>query len=146
MLKNEKKPSVQNRPTWMKIGFAAISLLVVVGIVFGMSGCKKELPLEISVVEAHQKYQDGAFLLDVRAQEEWEQAHIPGVTLIPLDELPDRISELPTDQEIIVVCHSGNRSAVGRDILLDAGLKQVTISKGGLIAWNAAGYPLEIQP
>lgn len=146
MSKKGKKSSVQNRQTWMRIGVAAVSLLVVAGVIFGMSGCKKALPLEISVVEAHQKYQEGVFLLDVRTQEEWDQAHILNTTLIPLDELPDRINEVPADQEIIVVCHSGNRSSVGRDILLDAGFKQVTISKGGLITWNAAGYPLKIQP
>ncbi|MEA2008466.1 MAG: rhodanese-like domain-containing protein, partial [Chloroflexota bacterium] len=146
MSKKEKKSSVQNHQIWTRIGLAAISLLVVAGIVFGMSGCKKTLPPEISVVEAHQKYQEGTFLLDVRVQEEWDQAHVPGATLIPLDELPNRIDEVPADQEIIVICYSGNRSSVGRDILLDAGFKQVTISKGGLIAWSAAGYSLEIQP
>ena len=49
----------------------------------------------ISVALAYQKYQQGAFFLDVRSQEEWDQIHIASSTLIPLDELQNRLSELP---------------------------------------------------
>jgi rhodanese-related sulfurtransferase len=83
----------------------------------------------------------GAFILDVRQPEEWNEAHIPDSTLIPLDQLTDRINELPKDQEIVVVCRSGNRSAQGRDIVLDAGFTEVTSMAGGLNQWKAAGYP-----
>ncbi len=61
-------------------------------------------------------------------------------TLIPLDELPDRLGELPKDQEIVVICRSGNRSQEGRDILIDAGYTQVSSMAGGLNEWKAAGY------
>jgi rhodanese-related sulfurtransferase len=101
------------------------------------------LPAEISVDEAYQRYQDGAFVLDVRTPEEWDDYHAPDTTLIPLDELPDRLGELPQDEEIVVVCRSGNRSQEGRDILLDAGFEQVTSMTGGLNAWREAGYLLE---
>ena len=50
-------------------------------------------------------------------------------------------NSLPRDQEIVVICHSGNRSAKGREILLNAGFPQVTSMAGGLIQWQAAGYP-----
>lgn len=99
------------------------------------------LPAAISVEEAYQKYSQGTFLLDVRTQEEWDEYHAPDTTLIPLDELPARLNELPRDQEIVVVCRSGNRSQQGRDILLDAGFTQVTSMDGGLKAWRNAGYP-----
>lgn len=99
------------------------------------------LPASISVQEAYQKYSQGTFLLDVRTQEEWNEYHAPDTTLIPLDELPARLSELPRDKEIVVVCRSGNRSQQGRDILLDAGFMQVTSMDGGLKAWRDAGYP-----
>ena len=101
------------------------------------------LPLEISVPEAHQYYQDGAFILDVRTQEEWDEGHIPGATLIPLDELGMRLSELPQDEEIIIICRSGNRSAVGRDTLLNAGFESVTSVAGGFNQWVANGFPAE---
>ncbi|MEA5077769.1 MAG: rhodanese-like domain-containing protein, partial [Anaerolineaceae bacterium] len=64
----------------------------------------------------------------------------PGATLIPLGELANRLSELPKDQEIVVVCRSGNRSAQGRDILLNAGFTNVTSMAGGMNQWSAAGY------
>ena len=103
-------------------------------------------PLEISVEEAAAKRDAGAFILDVRQPEEWNEYHVPGSTLIPLGELASRVDELPHDQEIVVVCRSGNRSATGRDILLEAGFTQVTSMAGGLTEWKAAGYPTVSGP
>lgn len=103
-------------------------------------------PLEISLEEAVAKRESGAFILDVRQPEEWNEYHVPGSTLIPLNELASRVDELPRDQEIVVVCRSGNRSAQGRDILIDAGFTQVTSLAGGLLEWRAAGYPVVSGP
>ena len=88
----------------------------------------------------------GAFILDVRQPEEWNEYHVPDSTLIPLAELASRADELPKDQEIVIVCRSGNRSAQGRNILLDAGFTQVTSMAGGLTQWRAAGYPIVSGP
>jgi rhodanese-related sulfurtransferase len=101
------------------------------------------LPKEISVSEASDKYQKGAFFIDVRTQEEWNEYHVPNTSLVPLDQLPNRLNELPKDKEIVVVCRSGNRSQQGRDILLNAGFTQVTSMTGGLNEWRASGYPIE---
>jgi rhodanese-related sulfurtransferase len=103
-------------------------------------------PSETTVEQGRQKYDSGVFLLDVRLQEEWNEAHIPNTTLIPLNELKDRLSELPKDQEILVICRSGNRSKQGRDILLNAGFSSVTSMAGGLNQWKAAGYPTVSGP
>lgn len=103
-------------------------------------------PREISVQEAASKRDAGAFILDVRQPEEWNEFHIPDSTLIPLGELAARVNELPRDQEIVVVCRSGNRSAQGRDILLNAGFTQVTSMAGGVTQWKAAGYPTVSGP
>ena len=100
-------------------------------------------PLEISVDQAYQRYQDGAFILDVREQSEWDAFHIPGATLIPLGQLGARLEEVPSETEIIVVCRSGNRSQTGRDILLEAGFSRVTSMRAGVTAWSNAGYPIE---
>ena len=126
-----------------------IALVVLVGIgVFAFNLLNKNtgqgtqtLPTEISVDEALQKREAGAFILDVREQEEWDQVHIPGATLIPLAQLPERLSEVPKDQEVVVVCRSGNRSQAGRDILLDAGFSQVASMNGGMNNWSEKGYP-----
>jgi rhodanese-related sulfurtransferase len=98
-------------------------------------------PREISVGEAVTKRDSGALILDVRQPEEWNTFHVPDSTLIPLGELSSRVNELPRDQEIVVVCRSGNRSAQARDILLAAGFPEVTSMAGGLTQWRAAGYP-----
>ncbi len=100
------------------------------------------LPAEISVDEAYAKYPNGAFFLDVRTQEEWDQFHAPQSTLIPLDQLASRVNEVPRDRPIVVVCRSGNRSQQGRDILLQAGFTQVTSMAGGLTEWRSKGYPV----
>lgn len=101
------------------------------------------LPAEVSVADAAKMRESGAFVLDVREQDEWDTVHIPGAHLIPLGQLPDRLNELPQDQEIVVVCRSGNRSATGRDILKDAGFSQVTSMAGGMNEWQAASLPVE---
>lgn len=75
------------------------------------------LPVEITVDQAAQKHDQGAFILDVREPNEWTQFHIPGATLIPLGDLPNRLNGVPRDHEVVVVCRTGHRSAQGRDIL-----------------------------
>ncbi len=100
------------------------------------------LPAEISVDQAYQEYQAGVYFLDVRTPEEWNDHHVPGTTLIPLDELPARISEVPSDQQVVVVCRSGNRSMQARDFLIQAGYTEVSSLSGGLNAWGQAGYEL----
>lgn len=132
-----RKPGTQ-------IGILLI-VAVVVFLILQMSGGNKNNALAptISVSQAYELYQNGAFVLDVRTQEEWDEYHVPNTTLIPLDQLPSRLSEVPHDRQVIVVCRSGNRSQKGRDILLQAGYKQVTSMSGGLTEWRASGYSIE---
>jgi len=107
------------------------------------SGAGGGLPATVSVDKAYSMVQGGAFVLDVRTVEEWDEFHAPGATLIPLGELASRVDELPRDKPIVVVCRSGNRSQQGRDILLAAGFTQVTSMDGGLNQWHSSGYPIE---
>jgi rhodanese-related sulfurtransferase len=104
------------------------------------------LPAEISVAEAAAKRDAGAFILDVREPNEWADYHIPGATLIPLGQLSTRVNEVPRDKEVVVVCHSGNRSAKGRDVLAQAGFTNVTSMAGGLLAWMDANQPTVTGP
>jgi len=138
-----RKRNAQKQLPWLWIGIIGILLIALVGITVVSQSSSQTLQSEISIKEAHQKYQEGAFVLDVRTQEEWDEYHAPNTTLIPLDELPARVDEVAQDQEIVVICRSGNRSQVGRDILLEAGFEQVTSAAGGLKAWSEAGYPIE---
>jgi rhodanese-related sulfurtransferase len=69
------------------------------------------------------------------------QFHISGATLIPLEDLPNRLNEIPKDREVVVVCRTGHRSAQGRDILTQAGFTNVTSMAGGMTEWQAQGLP-----
>jgi rhodanese-related sulfurtransferase len=81
-------------------------------------------------------------ILDVRQPEEFRQARIPGARLLPLGELSRRIQELPKDREIVVVCRSGNRSGQAARQLSEAGYKVANL-RGGMIAWEQAGLPVQ---
>lgn len=124
---------------------AILVLVLIVAVIFAFNQKQstQALPLETNADQAYQYYKDGYFFLDVREQEEWDAFHIPATTLIPLGELPDRLSELPRNQPIVVVCRSGNRSQEGRNILLDAGFTDVTSMAGGVTEWSRLGYPIE---
>ncbi|MBL8096433.1 MAG: rhodanese-like domain-containing protein [Anaerolineales bacterium] len=104
------------------------------------------MPAEISVLDAKAERDQGAFILDVRTQEEWDAGHIPNATLIPLDQLQARAAEVPQDQRVVIVCRSGNRSAQARDILKQSGWTLVTSMAGGLNQWAAAGYDIVTGP
>jgi rhodanese-related sulfurtransferase len=89
------------------------------------------------------KDRDDVLLIDVREQWEYDEKHIPNITLIPLGEVPTRMSELPTDKEIIVTCRSGNRSGQATAFLREQGFENVHNMEGGINAWEAAGLPVE---
>ncbi|MEA4906255.1 MAG: rhodanese-like domain-containing protein [Anaerolineaceae bacterium] len=140
---NKKKSS---QKTWLWAALAVV-LVAAAGLIVALSQpstqAQGSLPDQVSVAQAAELRDQGAFILDVRQPEEWQQVHIPGATLIPLGELPDRLDEVPQDQEVVVVCRSGNRSAQGRDILRSAGFEQVTSMAGGVTQWQAQGLPVE---
>ncbi len=81
-------------------------------------------------------------LIDVRTPEEFANGHIKGAVNIPLDQISNRISQIPQDKPIVLYCRSGNRSSQAARILESAGLTNI-YDLGGLIAWTAEGYPLE---
>ena len=144
-MKNKKGKSAPKKtfPIWI-IGLLVVVLAVVAVIVISQQPAPAitQLPPEITVAQTVDKQKNGAFILDVREPSEWAQAHIQGATLIPLGSLANRLSELPKDRQIVVYCHSGNRSAQGRDILKNAGFTQVTSMAGGITAWQAQGQPV----
>lgn len=74
------------------------------------------------------------FLLDVREPEEHALARVDGGVLIPLGELGARLSELPKDRPLVVMCHHGIRSAHAVHHLREAGFDAVNLS-GGIDAW-----------
>ncbi len=83
-------------------------------------------------------------LVDVRQPGEYEKGHLPGATLIPLGQLPDRTAELDAAKTTIVYCGAGVRSRAAASILERAGFSEVHGMAGGMNAWHglvAEGFP-----
>ncbi len=95
--------------------------------------------LEIGAAELRDRLEAGEpiTLIDVREPYEWDIANLGdrGARLIPLGELPDRLSELADAGEIVVHCRTGSRSARALGLLRDAGFQRVLNLRGGIHAW-----------
>jgi rhodanese-related sulfurtransferase len=100
-------------------------------------------PKEVGRDEARKLVADGAQLVDVRADHEWEAGHIPGAVHIALPELPTRVAEIDKDRPVVVYCRGGNRSAMAATALGEAGYDVVKLS-GGAVGWEEEG--LEFEP
>jgi rhodanese-related sulfurtransferase len=89
-------------------------------------------------IEVKQKKEAGEsfILLDVREEWEYQRAHIPDSILMPLSEIPKRLSELNPDDEIITMCHHGMRSASAQAFLIQQGFSNVSNMTGGIDAYS----------
>lgn len=92
-----------------------------------------------SAKEFEQALEGEYFLLDVRTQDEYDEVHIKGATVISVYELESRLDEIEQykDANVLVYCRSGNRSIVASQILIGEGFKNVTNLNGGISAWLA---------
>lgn len=84
---------------------------------------------------------EGAVLLDVREQEEWDAGHAPAARHVPMSTISGRAADIPTDALVVCVCRSGGRSAAVTEALLNGGWNAVNL-EGGMQAWHAAGLPV----
>jgi rhodanese-related sulfurtransferase len=97
---------------------------------------------EITPAEAMDRYQaGGVVVLDVRTLPEWTGGHIPGAVHIPMDELPGRYQELDPEEETLVVCQHGVRSAYAGQWLAQMGFDCVCNVRYGMSRWEG---PVEI--
>ena len=92
---------------------------------------------EITSVELKQRLDRGEKpkIIDVRESNEYQINRIPGSALIPLGDVPKRYGELNPDEELVVHCKSGVRSAKAADFLRSVGFKRVLNLKGGILDW-----------
>lgn len=86
---------------------------------------------------------DGAVLVDVREPHEWRAGHAPGSRHIPLNELPAQLDALPRNAPVYLICRSGNRSHTAAAFLARNGFDRPVNVRGGIIAWQRAGLPIE---
>ncbi len=92
---------------------------------------------EITVAELAPRLGE-VLLVDVRQPDEYEAGHVPTARLLPLQELPDRVGELPSTGELFVICRTGSRSYVASEFLIDQGRAAVNVA-GGTLAWLDSG-------
>jgi rhodanese-related sulfurtransferase len=97
---------------------------------------------EVSRDEAQKLIEDGAQLVDVRTDHEWEAGRIAGATHVPLDELVERAGEIDEDRPVVLYCRGGNRSTMATEALAAAGYDAAKLSEG-IVGWEEAGLPLE---
>jgi rhodanese-related sulfurtransferase len=100
-----------------------------------------EQPREVSADDARRLVADGALLLDVREDHEWQAGHAPEATHLPMSRISASVSQLPTDRLIVCVCHVGARSAAVAEALNNAGYSAANLV-GGMDAWSARGLPV----
>ncbi|MET9657602.1 rhodanese-like domain-containing protein [Streptomyces sp. NPDC006510] len=98
----------------------------------------------------HRLVQEGRAprLLDVRTPGEFRTAHIPGSYNVPLGTLREHRAELLThlDENVVLVCRSGARAAQAEKALADAGLPNLRVLEGGIVAWETVGAPVNRGP
>jgi rhodanese-related sulfurtransferase len=132
---------------------AVLSILIILGLTACGGGADEQTTTAIDLdslptsvdVDTVRTLQDNpdVFMLDVREPDEYAAGHIPGIVLIPMGEVAERLSEIPEDKTVIVTCRSGNRSGQIADLLREMGYADVHNMEGGIVAWEEAGYPIE---
>lgn len=120
---NEEGPSVENNAVEVDMANLAPSI-------------------DVQTAAALLENEDVVFL-DVREQWEYDQGHIPGITLIPMSEFETRVNEVPEDKTVILTCRSGNRSGQVDTYLRSLGYDNIHNMEGGILAWEAAGLDVE---
>lgn len=116
-------------PTWQEKGLPTASTITY-----------PEIDLQgLNPLQVYQ--QEEPFILDIRGQEVSRMGHIVGSLRIPLDDLADRVGELPCDRPIIIFDHAGQQSPICARYLHSKGYTSVFILEGGMINWIRQGFP-----
>ena len=92
-------------------------------------------------LDEERKANPDVVLVDVREPPEWAIGHIEGATLIPLRDLPGRLSEIDQAKPVVTICHHGIRSLHALDFLQSQGYENVRSLAGGMDAWSATVDP-----
>jgi rhodanese-related sulfurtransferase len=100
---------------------------------------------EITVEQLAPLVEQGAVVVDVRNPDEYAEARVPGVQLIPLPEFQIRHTEIPAADVVYVICRSGARSLKACEFLETGGRSAVNVA-GGTLAWIESGRSVESGP
>lgn len=97
--------------------------------------------MNVDATRAQEMVREGALLLDVREDDEWDAGHAEDALHVALSSVPDALDDLPRDRLIVCVCRSGGRSARAGNFLVEHGFDVVNL-EGGMTAWRDSGYAL----
>jgi rhodanese-related sulfurtransferase len=97
---------------------------------------------EISREQLQKLLAEGAQLVDVRADHEWEMGRIEGASHLALPELAERTGEIDKGRPVVFYCRGGNRSTMATEALVAAGYDARKLSEG-IVGWAEEGLPLE---
>ena len=132
---------------------AAVGLRNLAGYLHGGMTSWREDRLEVgrvermTVPELHDRWKDDGDdpqVLDVREQDEWDRAHIPGSVHVPYHDIEDVPDGIDASRPIAVICGSGQRSAVAASLLKRYGADDVIhVVDGGVPLWKRRGWPVE---
>jgi rhodanese-related sulfurtransferase len=103
----------------------------------------------IDVIEADRRLREDParpVLLDVREPNEFAAVRAPGALLLPTSIFIARMAELPSGRPLLVICHTGSRSAAVTGFLARNGRTDVVNVAGGMDAWEKAGLPIRKGP
>lgn len=98
---------------------------------------------EADVAATSQAVEAGALLVDVREDFEWRAGHARGAVHLPMMQVPARLDELPRDAPIYLICATGNRSGRVAEYLTHNGFARPINVRGGTVAWQRAGLPID---
>jgi rhodanese-related sulfurtransferase len=100
---------------------------------------------EIDPAGARRLLETGALLLDVREDQEWSAGHAPEAVHLAMGAVSERMADIPTDRVVVCVCRVGGRSGAVASALAGAGYDVRNLA-GGMLAWEADGYPVVGAP
>ena len=136
-----------NKPsaTYQKPGTAAPTTTTATPTASPAAGPKGD-DVNVAAEEFLKKVKAGEKMLvvDVRTEEEYGQGHVPGSKLVPLQTIEQGIARYPKDQEIYLICQSGNRSAQAYTILKKMGYTKLHNVIGGVTGFKRLGGNLEL--
>lgn len=99
---------------------------------------------EVSINELETAIASGEFVLDVREDWEFQAGHVPNAKHIPLNSIPDRLTEIPKDQPVWVICQAGGRSMTAANYLSAQGFDVASVA-GGTGSWIQSGKPVSLE-
>jgi len=118
-------------------------LINLLALMFFMAGCSNAQSIEAKKFQ--EEVNKGGQLVDVRTPDEYTEGHISHAVLMDVNkaDFTKKLEQLDKNKTVYVYCRSGKRSHTAADMMKESGFKNVFELRGGIIAWEEAGLPVE---